>query len=67
MSEQIETTTYWVWTDKAVQLNKFRDIEAGVAVWENYRKRAPKRWVDEGLIQEATEDYHADGQVQWDF
>lgn len=66
MTDQLEAKYHWEWTEKAVEENKFQSIVAGTPVWDNYKKKAPKRWVDEGLIREATEEDTPVGQVAFD-
>lgn len=66
MTEQLEAKIHWEWTEKAVEENKFQHIVAGTPVWDNYKKKAPKRWVEEGLIREATEEDAPVGQVAFD-
>ncbi|ALS09972.1 hypothetical protein ABE82_26535 (plasmid) [Paenibacillus peoriae] len=52
-AEQVEAKTHWVWTDEAVRRNLFQNNEAHTPVWENYKKRAPRRCLVEGIIREA--------------
>lgn len=61
MSETVKATTHWVFTAKAERLNPNRSVE-GQEVWTHYRTEAPKRWLDEGLIQDASE-YEGKGQA----
>lgn len=67
MTQQLEAKTHWEWTEKAVEENKFQSIAAGTPVWDNYKKKAPKRWLDEGLIREAGKEILPEGQAAFDF
>lgn len=66
-SEQVEAISQWVWTDEAVRRNLFQNIKAGTPVWENYKKRAPRRWLSEGIIREANETDGPEGQAEFNF
>lgn len=52
----VTATTHWVWTDKAQKSNlaPYRTM-AGEKVWEDHRKVAPAKWLEDGLIQDASE------------
>ncbi|MEK3851221.1 hypothetical protein MKX59_19465 [Paenibacillus sp. FSL R7-0340] len=53
-NDKVTATTHWVWTAKAEKTNASRSVE-GEPIWPHYQQRAPKRWLDEGLIQDSTE------------
>lgn len=66
MNEMVTAKTAWVWTAEAVEQNKYQKLEEGTHVWDNYKKEAPARWLEEGLIREATEEDAPVGQVAFD-
>ncbi|MBP1907098.1 rhamnogalacturonyl hydrolase YesR [Paenibacillus turicensis] len=49
MNETVKAKSYWVWTEKAEQLNP-NHSRAGEAIWYHHKTEAPKAWLDEGLI-----------------
>ncbi|PIH58267.1 hypothetical protein [Paenibacillus sp. LK1] len=67
MTDQLEAKYHWEWTEKAVEENKFQRIVAGTPVWDNYKKKAPERWVKEGLIRQAQKPVVPVGQAAFDF
>lgn len=56
----VQAKTYWVWTDKAKQIDPLSC--AGDPVWPHIKKSAPKRYLDEGFIQESSDFIHV-GQI----
>ncbi|WP_051289630.1 hypothetical protein [Paenibacillus massiliensis] len=60
-NETVKAKTHWVWTAKAERENPQRSVE-GREVWSHYLQNAPKRWLDDGLIQDASE-YEGKGQA----
>lgn len=66
MSETVKAKTQWVWTEKAVKLNSYEKLP-GAPIWENYRKKAPTRWLEEGLIEESGQENLPEGQAAFDF
>ena len=59
--EKVTAQTYWVWTDVAAAKNPSRSV-SGVPVWPHYQKDAPKEWLNQGLIIDASE-YVEEGQT----
>ncbi|OPG98972.1 hypothetical protein B2I21_07390 [Chryseobacterium mucoviscidosis] len=66
MSDMVTTEKCWVWTEKAVNINSYGKT-VGSPVWNNYRKKAPAKWLSEGLIQEAGEEEIPEGQATFNF
>ncbi|MDN4085948.1 hypothetical protein [Paenibacillus polymyxa] len=60
-NDKVTAATHWVWTAKAERHNGTRSVE-GQAIWPHYLHEAPRKWLDEGLIQDSTE-YVDPGQV----
>ncbi|WMT42833.1 hypothetical protein RE628_11400 [Paenibacillus sp. D2_2] len=54
--------TRWVWTQKAQEIEPKRH-KAGEMVWPQYAKKAPKQWLEDGLIVDKTE-YVKEGQTE---
>lgn len=61
MIETVTANGYWVWTKNAEKKNPDWS-KAGEEIWYHYRKRAPKEWLDDGLIIDSTE-YIREGQA----
>jgi hypothetical protein len=61
MSETVKATTHWVWTARAEKENP-KWSQEGQEIWPHYRTEAPKKWLDDGLIQDASE-YEGKGQA----
>ncbi|MEK5058630.1 hypothetical protein BK126_03045 [Paenibacillus sp. FSL H7-0326] len=57
----VKAKTYWTWTKLAEAKNPTRSI-AGKEIWPHYRTEAPAKWLEDGLIQDASE-VEKDGQV----
>ncbi|RGL39139.1 hypothetical protein DXC69_03885 [Paenibacillus polymyxa] len=58
---KVTAITHWVWTAKAEKVNASRSIE-GEPIWPHYQQQAPKRWLEDGLIQDST-DFAGKGQM----
>lgn len=59
----VKAKTYWVWTEKAEKSNLAPyHTKAGERVWEAKSIEAPAKWLEDGLIQDASE-VEKDGQV----
>lgn len=53
---KVTAKTHWVWTDKAEKTNIDPSrTKAGEPVWPYYLEQAPARWLEEGLIKDASE------------
>ncbi|MEC0092866.1 hypothetical protein [Paenibacillus macquariensis] len=52
-SESVIARTHWVWTEKGKELDPYS--RAGNKVWSHINKSAPKRYLDEGYIQDSSE------------
>lgn len=59
--EKVTAKTTWVWTDKAEQLNP-NHSRSGDPIWHHFQKDAPKDWLDQGLIIDAS-DVVKEGQM----
>ncbi|MDH6670188.1 Fe-S cluster biosynthesis and repair protein YggX [Paenibacillus sp. LBL] len=59
----VTAQTHWVWTKKAEKSNlaPYR-TKAGERVWEARSIEAPAKWLEDGLIQDASE-FEKEGQV----
>ncbi|MEC0092486.1 hypothetical protein [Paenibacillus macquariensis] len=53
MNETVIASTFWVWTEKGTALDPHS--RAGGKVWPHITTSAPKRYLDEGYIQDASE------------
>lgn len=60
-NEKVTAQTYWVWTAKAEKNNSSRSIE-GEPIWPHYQQQAPRKWLEDGLIQDST-DFASKGQM----
>ncbi|MGG1670006.1 hypothetical protein ACIFOE_05015 [Paenibacillus sp. NRS-1783] len=67
VTNQVEASTRWIWTEKGVQESGQPDIEPGATLSYNLRKKAPRNWRDMGWIREAQPDEAEIGQAAWDF
>ncbi|MEK5060502.1 hypothetical protein BK126_04530 [Paenibacillus sp. FSL H7-0326] len=50
----VKAKTYWTWTKLAESKNPNWSKE-GTEIWPHYRTEAPKKWLEDGLIQDASE------------
>ncbi|MDN8588758.1 hypothetical protein Q0V21_08240 [Paenibacillus sp. 11B] len=53
-NDMVTARTQWAWTEKAESQNPTRS-RAGEPIWPQYKTSAPKAWLDQGLIQDASE------------
>lgn len=61
MNETVKAKSYWVWTDKAEELNP-NHSKAGDPIWYQHKYKAPVKWLEDGLIIDNTE-YIREGQA----
>lgn len=54
MNETVKAQSYWVWTDKAQELNP-NHSRAGEVIWYQHKTEAPRKWLEDGLIVDSTE------------
>ncbi|WP_068505736.1 hypothetical protein [Paenibacillus kribbensis] len=53
-NDKVTAKTCWVWTQKAEKTNPSRSIE-GEPIWPHYQQQAPRKWLEDGLIQDSSE------------
>ncbi|MDP1513084.1 hypothetical protein Q8I65_23270 [Paenibacillus ottowii] len=53
-NDKVTATTHWVWTAKAEKTNPSRSVE-GQPIWPHYQQQAPRKWLEDGLIQDSAE------------
>lgn len=59
--ERVTANTFFCWTDKAEKENPQRS-KAGDPIWPHYKHSAPAKWLEDGLIIDASE-FKREGQV----
>lgn len=52
--KKVTANTHWVWTEKAAARNPAHS-RVGEPIWPHFKTAAPKDWLEEGLIQDASE------------
>ncbi|KAF6576561.1 hypothetical protein JDW19_02475 [Paenibacillus polymyxa] len=60
-NDKVTAATHWVWTAKAEKTNPSRSVE-GQPIWPHYQQQAPRKWLEDGLIQDST-DFAGRGQM----
>ncbi|MCF2717857.1 hypothetical protein LWE69_11770 [Paenibacillus sp. UKAQ_18] len=60
-NDKVTAPTQWVWTARAEKINPNRSIE-GKPIWPHYQQQAPRKWLEDGLIQDST-DFAGKGQM----
>lgn len=53
-SNTVKAKTYWTWTKLAEAKNP-NWSKAGTEIWPHYKYDAPAKWLEDGLIQDASE------------
>lgn len=53
-NDMVTARTQWVWTETAQSRNP-KYSRAGEVIWAHFKLVAPKDWLDQGLIQDASE------------
>ncbi|OPG98639.1 hypothetical protein B2I21_09880 [Chryseobacterium mucoviscidosis] len=63
-NDKVTACTHWVWTEMAAAKNPTYS-RVGEPIWPHFKITAPKEWLDEGLIQDAS-DVELEGQTTID-